>query len=81
LAASARSAQCIDTKVRRGAIQPSTDVAIDLQSGLTVQTPKSIACHFFGTREIAEQAHQYGNDSGIVLKKNRPEFRFVPMLR
>jgi hypothetical protein len=55
--------------------------AIDLQSGLTVQTPKSIVRHFFGMREIAKQAHQYRHDPGIVLKKNGPELNFVPMLR
>jgi hypothetical protein len=52
-----------------------------LQTGLTEQPPKSIVRYFFRECEIAKKAHQHCDDPGIVLKKNGPKLRFVPMLR
>jgi hypothetical protein len=80
LTASDRSAYGVDSKVCRGAIQPSTNVAVDLQTGLTVQAPKSIVRYLFSMREVAQQAHQYCDDSSIVFKKSSSEFSLVPML-
>jgi hypothetical protein len=58
-----------------------SDVAVDLQRRLVVQTPKSIVGYLFRRRAIAEQSHQNGDDPSIVLKKDDPEISLIPMLR
>jgi hypothetical protein len=81
LAAAASCSQSIDTEVSRRTVQPTADVAVDLQRRLVVQAPKSIVGYLFRRRAIAEQSHQNGDDPSIVLKKDDPEISLIPMLR
>src|ERR1700732_176873 len=80
LTSSVGGSQDVDAEVSSGAVQPTTDIAIGLQTGLPVQAPKGIVGYFFRLGAVAEQARGDPSDPGIVLQKQSPEVSVVPML-